>query len=201
MPFGKPGRLVVMLFVWVFLLHCGETSEAHRQLSEMGLDHSPEAFVEAARRGHVEAVELFLETGMDPEVTGSEGYTPLIRASAAGREEVARVLLDEGARVDGAGANGTTPLLQATWNGRNEVVRLLLIHGADINQRSPDGLTPLMLASAAGHELTVHLLLGEGADLEMRSSRRERNAKSFARINDRKKVMEIIEDYQERNEE
>jgi len=53
----------------------------------------------AALRGDVRAVQLLLDQGMDPDVRGDMGSTPLHHATRRQHVTVARILLEHGASV------------------------------------------------------------------------------------------------------
>ena len=68
----------------------------------------------AARQGHASLVSTLLETGADPDVADSEGWT-LLRASAwGGHASTVQVLLERGAHVDSSDWEGRTALRSAT---------------------------------------------------------------------------------------
>jgi hypothetical protein len=87
----------------------------------------------AADRGHIEAVQLLLDHGADPN-----GYPrreaplpPLRNASLRGHLEIVGLLLAAGADVNARDMQGDTPILAARKADHLEVARILLDAGAD----------------------------------------------------------------------
>jgi ankyrin repeat protein len=144
----------------------------------------------AAAGNNLTIVKLLLESGADPFLKDSAGFTALRFAEIFGKrtanylrkimgvspaaselslhdaaaagivERVAR-LLDEGFPVDTADEMGSTALHRAAMSDRTDAVRLLLERGASVDARNVRGTTPLLLA----HKLdVVQLLLAAGAN-------------------------------------
>jgi ankyrin repeat protein len=144
----------------------------------------------AAAGNNLAIVKLLLESGADPFLKDSAGFTALRFAEICGKrtanylrkimgvspaaselslhdaaaagivERVAR-LLDEGFPVDTPDEVGSTALHRAAMSDRTDVVRLLLERGASVDARNVRGTTPLLLA----HKLdVVQLLLAAGAN-------------------------------------
>ena len=67
----------------------------------------------AAARGDRDAVLLLLDAGMDPDLTGDMGCTPLHEAAGNGHREVAEMLISRGARTDSVNEFGEAPDLSA----------------------------------------------------------------------------------------
>jgi ankyrin repeat protein len=90
---------------------------------------------EAAKRGHLDAVRLLLDSGADPNAreTG-DNTTPLHWAAALGNVEVVRALLDAGADVHGLGDLHEGDVIGWATLGpgmiHEDVVALLLERGA-----------------------------------------------------------------------
>jgi ankyrin repeat protein len=66
-----------------------------------------------AARGDNEAVLLLLNAGMDPNILGDMGYTPLHEAADNKHWETANILISHGARADAVNEFGNTPDLSA----------------------------------------------------------------------------------------
>ena len=134
-----------------------------------------ESAFHAAERHHVEALELLLEYGVDLNLAGDWGNTPLyflLRYWDVAREAVVgrglRWLLDHGADPDvRCGRERETSLHVAARRGQDpRIVRLLLEHGADLNARRGDGRSAWLLAVRGGHEAVAQLLDLAGAERE-----------------------------------
>lgn len=121
-----------------------------------GPDEMP-ALAVAADQGHLEAVRLLLDHGVNPNGYAEFGKTALDYAVSHDYEEIARLLLRRGANVNAQCEFGT-PLYFAVDAGAIRCVCLLIEHGADIRDRDYDGRTALALARANGHEDLATLL-------------------------------------------
>ena len=147
-----------------------------RMLLEAGAspDDGESAF-HAAERYHVEALELLLEYGVDLNLNGDWGNTPLYfllrHWDVARHADVGRGLgwlLDHGADPDvRCGDERETSLHVAARNGQApEVVRLLLDRGADVHARRGDGRSAWLLAMRGDHEAVARVLEEAGAERE-----------------------------------
>ena len=142
-------------------------------LVEAGADTSGLTLVEfmkAAKSGDESRVQDLLESGVDIEVRGANGFTALMNASDHGRESCVRLLLQAGADVHAKSSHGSTALTCASESGHEACVRALLETGADVHASDNDGDTALACASLKGHESTVRVLLEAGADKDVKDN-------------------------------
>lgn len=167
-------------------------------LLEAGAPMEDKAIGDAAARGHIDIVELFLAKGVDingpadlmeeavsggrtvmvqwllaqgASVHGKPGKSgPLDNAAFKGHKAIAELLLAQGARADAKDEHGRTPLSGAASWGNTEVAELLIQHGAKVNDANTKGVTPLMLAAMSHSVGTVKLLLERGADVNARDN-------------------------------
>jgi ankyrin repeat protein len=118
----------------------------------------------ASTLGSVEAIEILLATGANPNEANAFGITPLI--AAATEPAKVKALLAKGADVKAKTQMGQHALAVAAASPRaTESVKLLLAAGASPNERGAQGGTPLL--SALGNacaEQNARLLLAAGAD-------------------------------------
>jgi ankyrin repeat protein len=124
-----------VLFILILALKSYSESpiEARKQLGQLNLQYSPEAFVESAANGDMLAVTLFLEAGMHIDEKHSDsGMTALIAAASRGRTEIVRTLLDKGADVAAEDEEGKTALRRAHEGNYIEVAQALLRAGAEL---------------------------------------------------------------------
>ena len=92
----------------------------------------------AARTGKVDAVNLLLARGADPNAKeGWRGQTALMWAAAEGHAAVIETLVARGADVNARSNGGFTALLFAAREGRIAAVEALLKAGADMNDSLP----------------------------------------------------------------
>jgi ankyrin repeat protein len=84
----------------------------------------------AAESGYTDLVELFLDYGVDVNLTtrGKNRVTPLHIAAAKGRADVVELLLKSGAQVNARDAKGETPLHWAVAAEQKEVADMLKIY-------------------------------------------------------------------------
>lgn len=102
----------------------------------------------AALANHVDALDLLMSAGADPDSADNQGFTALHFAAQEGNVDIAKRLLRAGCTVDAANMYGNTPLFTAVFssNGDGELIRLLRQHGADPHQRNHTGVSPVALA-------------------------------------------------------
>lgn len=146
----------------------------------------------ASLTGRINVVRQALGQGVDVNVTGKEGNTPLMLASYNGHTEAARLLLKRGARISGQNADGRTPLIFAASGPFPETVDLLLQWDADPNVvDEAEGWSPLMFAAAGGHRDVVRVLLRHGADASLQDKEGD-TALSFAKDGNYGKVIDLL---------
>lgn len=121
---------------------------------------------QAAFKGSVGAVKLFLQNGACIDYTDSFGMTALHIAAACGHAKVVDLLLNGGANVLLRNKLGDTPLIAAAWQGDVQIVHMLLTTpGVEVDARGTDDQTALLKAVARGHLDAVDALVSNGADL------------------------------------
>lgn len=138
--------------------HAETPAQARHELEQLDIPYTREAFVDSAKDGNLQAVELFLAAGMSANSTGTYGITALMWAVHNGHKDVAQTLLANGADVNARSENGTTALLFAAEEGRTEMVRLLLANGANVHATNRYGETAVELAREKGYTAIVQLL-------------------------------------------
>lgn len=117
--------------------------------------------------GDINRVKAALKQGVDVDVRGEGGFTPLHIASNYGDFAIAKLLVAKGADVNAIAQNSNTPLHTINTTkyleqiasmgsmfhqdivaveaqpGHIAIVKLLLSKGAKINQQDSEGATPL----------------------------------------------------------
>lgn len=96
--------------------------------------------------GNILEVENLLKSGMDPNIRGANGWTPLLTACSGGKTDIALLLLKFGADPNLAGNQNETPLLYAVMTSNRILVKELLASGADPNIKMATGQSPLDMA-------------------------------------------------------
>jgi ankyrin repeat protein len=130
----------------------------------------------AAAMVHVDAVNLMLDNGADPNTADWRGYTPMllvVRDSHYGLDlankdkivTIVKSLLAHGANpnfrlkqpkaitTNDVSLDGATALLLAAEVNNTAAVRVLLDAGADPNITTEQGMTPLIMASGGGTDI------------------------------------------------
>ena len=124
-------------------------------------------FISACAGNRLEAVEKYLQSPQDPDVTDTNGRRAIHFASANGHEECVRLLVEAGAEKEPADkVCGATPLHLACLAGRAKMVRLLLELGSDTDVvTKEDDSTPLhwVVETKQGSLEVLRLLLEAGA--------------------------------------
>lgn len=101
----------------------------------------------AARKNHLDVMELLLAHGADVRARDFYGFTPLHHAASWGSKEGVELLLARGADAnDSKNGAGQAPIHYAVGVGHEDIISVLLDHGADINARDGQEKTPLHLA-------------------------------------------------------
>jgi ankyrin repeat protein len=144
--------------------------ERDPRLSRAGYWYAP-AIHFAARQGHVEAVQLFLNAGADPESNGLNDRNLIEMSRERGHEQVAQLLERERDRRGRVVAQPDDhPIHKAAALGKVDDVRTLLDADATLlNRGSRRGITPLHCAVLGGSHQVVNQLLDRGANIHARN--------------------------------
>jgi ankyrin repeat protein len=157
-----------------------------------------EAFIDMVKAGNVEAVELCLAQGRDPDTKDWAGWTALAWAALLLKTDVIEHLVGAGADIDyvsPGGKNSGTPLMMAAkkYHGRGTVAQLIAL-GAGVNATDQFGRTALWMAARYGRLETVELLLAHGADPSLESTdRKAKTAVDIARSRGHSDVAALLE--------
>jgi ankyrin repeat protein len=134
---------------------------------------------DAARKGHLQMVQLILAKGVHPDTQGDTMdatdlklwglaalYTPVLVLQVAKDRKESSSNWHLG--IAGTG-KGDHPLHRAAEYGHEEVVKLLISKGAHIHAQTTQGFAPLHYAAFNGQKHVVQLLLKYGADMNVAS--------------------------------
>jgi ankyrin repeat protein len=110
--------------------------------------------------GREEEALLVISSGVDVNIVGPRGATPLIFASIGGMKRVINELLGKGANIQAIDNDGNTALMHACMAKHEDTALLLLNANADILEpRGPLRRTPLQAAASEGLNLVVEFIL------------------------------------------
>jgi ankyrin repeat protein len=144
------------------LLGCGQSKDqALEELAKLNVKFTPDDFVQAADRGDLKALQLFLEGGMDCDAQNASGSTALMAAAKNGRIDVVNKLLAQKLNLNLQDKQGETALMWAAANNQVAVIKVLLTKGADTNLQDQSGWSALMKAVYQGNADCVQALVGE----------------------------------------
>ena len=129
-------------------------------------DNNSTALHYASQEGHIQCIDLLLNTEADIENRNNNGCTILHMAAFHGQNEMIGVLVDRGANIESRQNQGYTALNFAAQEGHIHCISVLLDRGSDIESRESEGRqTSLHSACRNGHTDCVELLLNRGADI------------------------------------
>lgn len=124
-----------------------------------------DALVMACAEGDFEFVKTLINSGIDINGIGSEGFTPLMMAASNDKTKIIAYLLEKGAEVNQKN-NGWTALIEAADEGSLPSMKLLLEAGAEVNYYwGQDTPTAITMAASEGKLKCLKLLLEYGADI------------------------------------
>jgi ankyrin repeat protein len=88
--------------------------------------------------GNLERVHSYLQNGIDVNIRGPFGRTPLHYACQYGHIEIVHLLLHKGADIDICDQMGGSPILEAITYSRYNIVQILLNRGCMMDNRAED---------------------------------------------------------------
>lgn len=122
----------------------------------------------ASRYGNLEAMEVLLGAGVDPDQSARVPGPGPMHFAANGL--TVELLFDWGAKIDLRDQVDFTPLHYAAWNSRLDAMHALIRRGADVHAQSKAGNTPLHRAAQRGQPAAAQILTGAGADVDAPNS-------------------------------
>lgn len=140
------------------------------EIERLGYGFTPQGLIKAVENENMDAIHLFLSSGVDLEIKDERGWTPLIIAAANGKDRLTQLLIHNGARLMARDVNGFTPLHWAAFKGMSNIVELLIAKEVDIDTQSRFKWTALMQACTRGHLSVCKILVASGANLTLVNS-------------------------------
>ena len=130
-----------------------DASAPKRQLGGLGYEFKPEAFFQAIGDRNATAVDLFLRTGMSPNLKNDQGRYALNHAvlfcgadAPAASAVIVALVKAKGDVKTKDPDNKTTPLVGAVQSCDLAAVNALIAAGSDLTAKSAGGMTALQLA-------------------------------------------------------
>jgi ankyrin repeat protein len=117
------------------------------------------------KNNNLSLVQFLLEKGVNPNVGGTNGNTPLIISIKRGFYQISEKLITLGANTCKPDKKGKTPLYWAVNKKNINIINLLLDHGAELTIH-----TALLHAIDSDYLDLVQLLVKRGAPLNVVSS-------------------------------
>lgn len=145
-----------------------KTLQEDDKFADLLKENEGNLILNAFTSGCVEACELFLSQGIDPN--GNEPETLLMAASANGHIEVVKLLIEYSADVNRIHDRMGSALLLATINNSYEIVKCLLDHGADSTIADESGFTPLISAAYYGYTNIFKTIFGIDNNVNQRTN-------------------------------
>ena len=119
----------------------------------------------AARRGHADMMEWFLDQGADRDAQDICAWDALLWACEKGHAALVSMLLDRGMDMNRATGNGWAPLMSAAVEGHAAIVEILLSRKEiEMDRQNRWGYTAIFEAIFDGHHQQLRRLLDAGAD-------------------------------------
>jgi len=144
--------------------------KARQALAERYLDYTEKTFFECIDTDDLPAVQLFLASGMNPNIRGEYNKTPLHIAARKNRYSSAELLIKNGAKVNTKDSYGVTPLEDALNDYGSETARILINKGADVHLKNkPQPF--LVKASELGYTDIVKMLISKKVNVNVKDYR------------------------------
>ena len=159
-----------MLLVVCVLTHAAGCASGTPQRSNIASDRGSganpgtDAWSNAIKTRDLEALEVMLDTNIDPDLPGAGGKTALMIAAQAGDLPLVTSLLEAGADANARNQHLGTPLMFAATGGSKPVSQILILNGAEVDAVARLGWTALLLAAAKGNTDVALLLIDAGAN-------------------------------------
>lgn len=119
----------------------------------------------AAEHGHVEALKVLIEAGIDINQANNQGETPAFIAARNGYGGVLQLLIQHGANLRTPNVLGATPAFAAAGAGQVDALKLLIAQQVNLEEQNLLSETPIYNAASSGHEKVIELLIEQNVDI------------------------------------
>jgi ankyrin repeat protein len=166
----------------------GNTAQPRESVAPTQLLPQEAEMLEAAAKGNTARVQELLDQGVNVNMRGRDGNTPIMEAAYGNHLDTVKLLLDHGADLSAKKRDGATPItlasdkemvalfknvtsmVSAASAGNNSILETFLNQGTPINALSESGESALHAACWTGKTDTVKFLLEHGADPQIKKA-------------------------------
>lgn len=140
--------------------------QARAKLEELGLGYETEAFLEELRHGMEDSFHLYMLAGMDVEVKGGNGVTPLLAAVFGNNPAIVKELLALGA--DAMARENESEATSLHYAASGDPLKVMQGEGVDAPTREEVSQGTGIHYEVGNAVAIARLLLEHGADIEAR---------------------------------
>ena len=128
------------------------------------------ALLWACRKGHFDCASLLVSCGSDVNMSGMNGWTPLIASVCVNNQRLVDLILScptQIVQIDCVDKSGMSALMHAAKKGSVEITELLIEAKAFVNKVDQKGDSALIHAVKNDHKDVVNVLVSQGADVDL----------------------------------
>ncbi|MGG0033331.1 ankyrin repeat domain-containing protein [Priestia megaterium] len=187
-------RLALIFFIMITLSGCGlSREEAREELAKLNIKYSPKNFIESVENNDIRALELFLKSGIDPNVNSTLGNTALLEATKEENLKMIQMLTENGADPTVKNTLGENALLYAAVSpSLNEALKIFLNDKKlDIN-KTIMGNSIIMIAAEEANKSAFNQILNRKPDITLKNKNGESLLHSAVRGEDKQIVKEVL---------
>lgn len=137
--------------------------------SEIDSDESRRAFLKAAANGREESLEVFVEAGIDVNVSDPDSFrTALMEASAGMHGDATRYLLENRADLFAIGRDGFSAFQLAAIADSDKTLKVFMEDTSRVRPNDPEAERGMRAAARFGKKDSLGYLLERGVDVNSR---------------------------------
>ncbi|WP_420490427.1 ankyrin repeat domain-containing protein [Neobacillus niacini] len=180
--------------VLVLLTGCGiNKEEAREELAKLNISYSPNDFVKAAENNDMRVVDLFIKSGMEPNVQNDNGQTALLNATMKENAEMVKLLINEGADPTIQNNDGENALIYATIKpSLGETLKLFLEDKKlDLN-KTFFGYNLAMIAAQEPNKSAFDQIIQKKIDIKIKNTQGESLLHSAVKGKDLQIIKDVL---------
>ena len=166
-------KLTISLIIFLFAFACYPVKAVivmpkaiAEQIEYLGYSPSEQGFFDAAAKGDIKALGLFMEANAFINVRDEERKTPVFYAAENGQEKAVKFLLLYGADINARDDSMKSPLMAAIEAKSYPVAKLLLDVNANVQISDDNGRTPLHYAVIYRQYETAEAITNKFCDVD-----------------------------------